>query len=147
MDFSNNYLKFIFTGLVLIIISVGLFVLLRLTQNKQVVKTKASGSAINININSPRQDSKILGTTQLRATVDTAIQAQNLTSVMQIDGKESQVLTVEQLDSGRIAISGKWDSSKVTVGSHTLEFFLYDHSSSTTSSLGSSRVSVTVVPP
>lgn len=144
---SFNNKKLIFAGLGVIIILGGLVALLYLVQSRQVIKSKAATSIVNVDVISPREDSKVLGLTQFRATAEVSRNPAILSSVLQTDGKDAQVLEVSILEGGKIAISGKWDSSKYQTGTHYLEVFLYDKSINPPSLLGSSRISVTVVPP
>ncbi|TSC65728.1 MAG: hypothetical protein CEO21_341 [Microgenomates group bacterium Gr01-1014_80] len=145
MDSINNR-KLILSGLFLIVLSGGLFVLLNLTQNRTTIKSRADTNLVNIEIISPRQSSKVLGLTQVRATAEASKQPGQLSAVLQVDGSDSQPLEVSAVE-GKVVITGKWDSSKYTQGQHNLKVFLYDKESSPLTLLGSSQVSVTVVPP
>lgn len=135
-----------FSGLILILLAGGLFAGFNLTLKKQVVKTRASSDLVNIEIISPRADSKVLGITQFRAVANTDKALESLTSVVSTDGASSEPMEVSLIEAGKMAISGPWDSSKLSPGAHTLEVFLYDKSSGL-EYLGSSKVSVTVVLP
>lgn len=132
-----NYKHFLLAGLVLGLISAGLFAGLKLSQNRQTTKSRATSTQVNIDIISPRSNAKVLGTVQIRATT-TYSGAANLRAVFQIDGKVPQALEVSSLSQGKFLLSGKWDSSKQTAGQHQIEVL---------SPLGSNKVTVTVVTP
>lgn len=138
--------KVIFAGLGLVILAVGLFALLNLTQSTQNIKSKAADDGVNIEIISPRASSKILGLTNMRATVSTNKDPVSLRATYQIDGTNGQSLEIEKLAEGKISISGKLDSSKLTPGLHKLEIFLYDLSTPPVL-LGRKEISVSVVTP
>ncbi len=145
MDSINNP-KLILSGLMLVALSGGLFVLLNLTQHKTTIQSKAQTALVNVAIVTPGANSKILGLTQFRATADTGKPPETLSAVLQVDGKDSQGLAVAEVE-GKAVISGKFDGSKYLPGPHTLEVFLYDKQSSPLQLLGEVKVSVTVIPP
>lgn len=133
-------------GLVLIVLSGGLFAANTLSQNRQTFKSQASSNLVNVEVVSPRDGSKALGLTQIRAISSSTLPPENLTSVLQVDGSGGEALDVASSE-GKIVISGKWDSSKYAQGTHTIEVFLYDKESSPLTLLGGAKVSVTVIPP
>lgn len=140
-DFS--YKHFIIGGLVLGLIAIGLFAGLRLTQNRQTIKSKAVDQ-VNAEIISPRSNAKILGTTQVRATA--IYGGTELKAVFQIDNKGAQSLDTQSLGEDKFIFTGKFDSSKESPGLHTLKVLLYSLTSPP-GLLGSSQIPVTVVTP
>jgi len=75
-------------------LSGGLFVLLNLTQHQTTIQSKAQANPVNVEIITPKAGAKILGLTQFRAGVETTKQPENLSAVLQIDGKDAQPLTL-----------------------------------------------------
>lgn len=141
----ENGPKLIILGVVLLILTGGIFAISNLTRQPQVIKSKAFEGGLTLEMISPRSNSKVLGLIQVKSQVKTS-DTKNLSAVLKVEDI-SQPLEVEEISEETILLTSDLDSSKFSPGNHTLELFLYKSDGSGPQLLGSTQVSVTIVAP
>ena len=139
---SSSKIKVIGIVMTLFLI-VGVGAGVYLSQKPQKLKSQASFTK-TIQIKSPKSGSKISDITTIKANFQTSLPARQLHSVLKIDGKDPQAMTIFKLSPQEVSLSADLNTKLLTQGSHQLEIFLYNLASGKPVLIGSSSQNITV---
>lgn len=114
--------------LVLVILILGVFLGVYLSQNRQVIKSQAQFSGA-VTIEEPKRGEKVFGEVVIKASFSTQQQVRQLHAVLKIDGENPQTMSLLRVDGETVSLSAQINTRKFTQGLHSLEIYIYDLSS------------------
>lgn len=129
-----------------VILILGFIVFAFLIRSKQNLSALTTQENVAIDFISPKPGLSVLGTTAIRARIQTTDPAL-LKAQLRVDGTVDKDLLIEQVDNNSASISGIWENSKSSPGDHNLEIYIYNEKTNPPTLVGKTTVMVRSVSP
>lgn len=127
---------------IVVLLVVGIVIATYLTQNKQVLKSRAFGSS-EITILTPEEDEIISGLVKVAATSNTEEEPSKLYGFFKVGDNKPQKLKFRKLDTGEVSLSGRAET-EYSDGDYNLELSLYTLASGSPILIGKTSMPITI---